>query len=957
MSRSRQDAVATSGFLFDGPASRRLAGFFLIAALLLPASPAGAQAKTRRRVPSDPRAMELRGFYRQALAAYRRRGRRPAALLGRARVLRTLGRRDEALGLLKRSRFAGKYKDAALLLQGSILFDKGLYAQAQTLASSVLARQPNLAGFRILLARALAAQGKKSAAQAQYRRLLADMGSGVIAKDRANNWMYAGLAAWGLKQWQDASDAFERASKLDPNLQDNWLAWAELSTIKYRVDWAADFLGKVLTHNPNHPRGLADMAWVEWYAPRSNHERGRRNAHKALSLDPGNVAALDYLASVAIFDSDFLAAGKLIRKALATNPNDIKTLALEATVAFLTDHRRAFAALERRVQSINPTAGQFYNIVGKFLSRHHRYEDAAAMNRKAIGMDPDDAVALADLGMNLLRIGKYHAGWQALKDAWRRDRYDYRTYNLLTLHDDVEKKYRWFSAGPFRFFVPKDEVSILRRSMPPVLTAAFKRYVRKYGIHPKTPISIELYDKPADFQTRTFGEPAGAGIMGVCFGKVITAMSPSVGKTNWAYVLSHELAHVFHIQMTGGRVPRWFTEGLAEYETMVAKPYWKREYARLLHRMRLAGVMPGILTINERFTHSKNLLGVVLAYYQSSQVIAYIAEKWGFSKIVAALKAYGKGATTKDVVSDILHTTPEAFDRGFNGYLDRHFPIYNRQFDPLTFTVMDQDKLIKRAQSTKATARDKALAACALIENQKPVRAAPLLVAASKEAPNDPQVLFCGAMAMARRNQVGMERSLKKIVETGHDGYEIEMMLGRLALQRRKQDEALAHLKKAARFDPEASSPLVIMAKLAKKRHHPLAAALLLYKLAWIQQTSPSVTYTALKLLARAKKWDKVRRLGPLANHLQPFNPMLHEKYGWALRAAGKHRQALREFESALACHPPNKTWVLMGKAWSLAALGKRKQALVTIEHILDLDSNFMPAVRLKHRLAPETAL
>jgi hypothetical protein len=41
-------------------------------------------------------------------------------------------------------------------------------------------------------------------------------------------------------------------------------------------------------------------------------------------------------------------------------------------------------------------------------------------------------------------------------------------------------------------------------------------------------------------------------------------------------VLTHELAHVFAIQLSRSRVPRWFTEGLSEVETARLRPEWTR---------------------------------------------------------------------------------------------------------------------------------------------------------------------------------------------------------------------------------------------------------------------------------------------------------------------------------------------------------------------------------------------
>ena len=58
---------------------------------------------------------------------------------------------------------------------------------------------------------------------------------------------------------------------------------------------------------------------------------------------------------------------------------------------------------------------------------------------------------------------------------------------------------------------------------------------------------------------------------------MIAAMSPAAATFNWGNVLWHELGHVFAIQLSKNHVPRWFTEGLSEYETIVRRPEWQRE--------------------------------------------------------------------------------------------------------------------------------------------------------------------------------------------------------------------------------------------------------------------------------------------------------------------------------------------------------------------------------------------
>jgi hypothetical protein len=146
---------------------------------------------------------------------------------------------------------------------------------------------------------------------------------------------------------------------------------------------------------------------------------------------------------------------------------------------------------------------------------------------------------------------------------------------------------------------------------------------KRYGFTPKIPVTVELYQDSDHYSVRTVGLP-NLGALGVCFGQVITAMSPSNGDINWGMVLWHELGHVFAIQLSNSRVPRWFTEGLSEYETLIADPSWRRENDADIYGAVLAGTLPSVATINYEFVQPDGQK-VVVAYYLSSVMIEYIA--------------------------------------------------------------------------------------------------------------------------------------------------------------------------------------------------------------------------------------------------------------------------------------------------------------------------------------------
>ena len=51
-----------------------------------------------------------------------------------------------------------------------------------------------------------------------------------------------------------------------------------------------------------------------------------------------------------------------------------------------------------------------------------------------------------------------------------------------------------------------------------------------------------------------------------------------------------EVGHVFAIQESKNHVPRWFTEGLSEYETIIRRPEWAREEDQALYLALRRGV-------------------------------------------------------------------------------------------------------------------------------------------------------------------------------------------------------------------------------------------------------------------------------------------------------------------------------------------------------------------------------
>ena len=178
-------------------------------------------------------------------------------------------------------------------------------------------------------------------------------------------------------------------------------------------------------------------------------------------------------------------------------------------------------------------------------------------------------------------------------------------------------------------------LAMAERYVPRLLGEAWASMKARYGFVPKNPVHVELYQSREHFSVRTSGLP-NIGIQGVCFGKLVAAMSPSSGSFDWAAITWHELAHVFHIQLSQNRVPRWLTEGISTYEEKLHRPEWARgqdmEFASMLNE----GTTLKLRDLNSGFTNPRL---ISISYFQASILVEHIVDTFGMEGLQKLLRA------------------------------------------------------------------------------------------------------------------------------------------------------------------------------------------------------------------------------------------------------------------------------------------------------------------------------
>jgi tetratricopeptide (TPR) repeat protein len=822
------------------------------------------------------------------------------AHLGLAELYFTTGRYPEALKEATEASLVPAANSPALCLAGEVHRETGKSAEAIKMFQAALAKDPRNLRARVYLGITYHETGQKPLAEKTLDLFFQDFNNGKIDTNKADQLTYTAMAARYLEAWQDANGTFQDAAEKDPNFLLANLEWGDLFLLKYRADEAAKCFGDVLKINKNHPRALIGMAQVRLEAS-YDVAAATKLADQALKTNPKYVPAFNLKAHMALDDERFAEAEDLLKQSLAINPVDLEAVTLLASSRYLQDDTAGYEAQRQKVLKQNPRFSDFYFLVGELAIRHHRYMDAVKLNRQAIALDPKNANALSALGTNMLRAGLTNDA-EALKylnQAFDIDGFNVRTFNTLQLYEEViAKEYETVPGGIFTYRFNKKEKPLLARYVPPLMQRAWDIYVKKYGFTPKNPVAVELFTERQHYGARTIGLPE-LGAQGTCFGELITAMSPASAEASWELVLWHELAHVFHLQLSNNRVARWFTEGLAEYETNIVHPYWKREHAREIFFSLQRGDLWKISELSAAFTRPDRPNGVVIAYQQSSLVIHYLVDTYGFPKIVQALKLYGQGKKDAEVLTTITGKSLDALDTEFRDYLRKRYPHYDKGF-LFDAGAYDVAKAKSGADAKPSDAAALATYAAALLARQPEEAQAQARKALATDPKNALARYVLAETLLRTKDPKGAKAEFEALVAQGTDGFSIRFALGKMAAEEGDIETAAKHLAEAKRWDPDRMEPYGLMMQLyeAKDRRDDLLKETEGYL--DVNEHDHDAARLLIDRYAADKKWAEVARIAPRVIGITPMEVYVHQQYGLALATLNRPKEAIYELESTL---------------------------------------------------------
>ncbi|MBK7642003.1 MAG: tetratricopeptide repeat protein [Planctomycetes bacterium] len=705
----------------------------------------------------------------------------------------------------------------------------------------------------------------------------------------------------------------------------------------------------------------ATLGQYELY--RFNWLRRRKNA--ALILDeyllmrPESIPALVAGTSANLDDGNLKRVRSRLARLEKLAPQRRDVRALRAALAWIEhrteDCRKELDALAKE----DPADSMPARELAAHLCDLYRFGEAVPFAKEATERDPADYEAWGMLGKALANTGDEKGGLEALdkaqelaaprQDAWR----DNTRKVLKRMNKDLLRT----DDGDLSFAWDPRAAEVFATYLMPFYGQARKELAARYGYTPG-PTAIEVFGKHADFSVRSTGFE-GYPALGVCFGPVVTAVSPLAemrGTFSWARTSFHEFTHVIHLGLSHNRCPRWITEGIATWEEVNHNPSWSRNMRRdLVDALANEQLIP-VRDLNAAFRTDR----IIFAYYQGGLLCEMWVGSHGFPALVHLLEAFDKGLDLDEAFADVLKQTPEEVDRAFKQRVQEI--TADLKIEPRWDAGRVARLRLSLAPKPPADAaqlerwcEDWVTVAVGSFQSGARIDAEEALRHLGAEEVKHPRAAFLrGEIALAGKDTDEAVVQYQKAFAQGGDDFRARMALASLYRADDKLDLALAQARAAEKDFPgypekELNAERLVGAILTAKGDTDGAMQEIQKWLDCESGDFDGRMAVAAWLMTKAQPEQAARRLDE-ANQIDPFRRKLHEQWAEALVAQKKWADALREYHvgpiipSEMDADKPaemgdkEKAQWMAHEATCLRELGRNAEAQAKAEQALELD-------------------
>src|SRR5262245_34427577 len=301
---------------------------------------------------------------------------------------------------------------------------RGRYADAEAVLRPVATKLPtSVAALELGLLEKMLGRAEGSAA---LRRVAAD----------ASDLVVAGRALRAIGAFQEANSTFRDAVAKAPKDPDALTEWGELYLDAHQNADALELFQMALEADSKWTPALIGAAHA---LADDDPPQAAGAAMKALELNPSDVEAHVFLATLAVDQDRKDEARQALQKALEINPSSLDAHAVLAAMAYVADKQSEFESEVAKVLAIAPEYGEVYRVAGDLAAHNYRFDEAVTLTRRALELDPQNPRMLSDLGGHLLRTGDEPGARTALEAAFKLDAFHRPTFNMLGMLDNLDK--------------------------------------------------------------------------------------------------------------------------------------------------------------------------------------------------------------------------------------------------------------------------------------------------------------------------------------------------------------------------------------------------------------------------------------------------------------------------------------------------------------------------------------
>jgi tetratricopeptide (TPR) repeat protein len=363
------------------------------------------------------------------------------------------------------------------------------------------------------------------------------------------------------------------------------------------------------------------------------HREAIAELEKALALAPGHAVVRRNLAHAHGNAATSLLQERAFRDAAAEYQAAIDLydeeprfyMGLGVALLGLRDTDRAVESL-RRARDLNPKEGQVYRLLGEAYFQRGDMREAIGAWQEGLRIRPGDR--------DLERLIAQAEGERKVDEEYRR-----RPGHHFTLR----------YVGEVREELGQEILQLLER--------AYEEVGYNLNHFPRQEIEVVIYSD-ADFQ-RVMGLPGWVhGAYDERGGRIRIPVRGIKEATDLRGLLYHEYTHVVVREVTGGRVPTWLNEGLAQIEQRTPMDGAVESVRQLAAR----GKLPPLESLKDPFV---GLTGpeAGVAYAISYAATKYLIERWSLWDTQRLLRRLGEGVSFDVALKETTRLTLADFER------------------------------------------------------------------------------------------------------------------------------------------------------------------------------------------------------------------------------------------------------------------------------------------------------